>query len=71
MLARPVTGLDLRLGLILHVPDSRPSVKRKVLPRRPQLLPALRLELLGVRTVDVFPAMHDVDLVVDLLALLN
>lgn len=53
------------------LPDSWPTIKRKVLPARPEFLPALRLELVGVRTIDILSAMHDKDLVVDLLSLLD
>lgn len=57
--------------LDLDLPDSGPAVEGEILPRWPQRLPALRLELIRVRAVEVLSALHNVDLVVDFLALLD
>ena len=49
-----------RLGLciLLSQADSGSTVERQVLPAGAQGLPTLRFELIGVRAVDIFTAMH-------------
>jgi hypothetical protein len=62
---------EVRGSRLKDLPYSWTAIEGKVLPRRPQCFPPFRSEFRCVGTVDILSAMHDVDLIVDLLTFLH